>query len=351
LFKILITNLGEKSDSQTKMVLQLFKIATSKKYTITNNPKEADLILVCDAYFDNYGEIILKNEILKNYTNKCFLLSNVDKPLPVFRGILTSAEKSFLNFKRIRSCSYTSALPDFKNQFIENYYINNEKPLEKKFLFSFIGRDSDPIRRPIFLTHFDRKDILVENTENSFNLYNRNNDFLKKQQYYFEILQRSKFALCPRGWGANSYRLFEAMMLGVAPVIIADKWVLPKGPDWKSFSIIIPSKNIKTLEKIIIQNEYRHVGMGIRAREAFVKYFDDKVFFDYIIENCLAIRKKQLFTESFFFENVSPIIAKYFKFKDRKVVSIANGIKLIFSQPKEIFSKSIISKIFRFLGK
>lgn len=335
MLKILVTNLTEKSDSQTKMLLQLFKIATQSKYEITNNSKEADLILVCDAIFDNYGEMILKNQILKNYTNKCFLLSNVDRPLPMFRGILTSAEKSFLNFGRIRSCSYTSALPNFKNPFIEKYYFKNEKPIEKKFLFSFIGRNSDPVRRLIFLADFDRNDILIENTENSFDLYNRNNDFLKKQQYYFEILLQSKFALSPRGWGANSYRLFEAMMLGVVPVIISENWVLPKGPDWKSFSLIISPKNIKSLEKVIAENDYRYVEMGIRAREAFLKYFDDKVFFDYIIDNCLAIRKKQLLRESFLFQNISPLIAKYLKFKDGKVVSISKAAKLIFSRPRD----------------
>jgi hypothetical protein len=351
LLKILITNLGKKSDSQTKMVLQLFKIATLTQYAITNNPKEADLILVCDAYFDNYGEVILKNEILKNYTNKCFLLSNIDRPLPIFRGILTSAEKSFFNFGRVRSCSFTAALPNFKNPFIENHFRNNKKSIEKKFLFSFIGRDSDPIRRPIFQTDFHRNDILIENTENSFNLYNRNNDFLNKQEYYFETLLQSKFALCPRGWGANSYRLFEAMMLGVAPVIISDKWILPKGPDWKSFSLIIPSKHINSLEKVIIENEYRYFEMGIKAKEAFLKYFDDKVFFDYLITNCLEIRKKQLLPESFLFQNISPLIGKYLKLKDEKLKSIGNGVRLILSEPNQLFRKATIEKINRFLSK
>lgn len=351
MLKILITNLSEKSDTQTKRLLGLFKNATQTKYAITNNPKDADFILVCDAFFDNYGEGILKNEILKKYTNKCFLLSNIDRPLPMFRGILTSAEKSFFNFGRIRSCSYTAALTNFRNPFIHEYFLNNEKPVEKKFLFSFIGRDSDPIRRAIFLNDFDRNDILIKNTENSFNLYNRNNDFSKEQQYYFETLLESKFALSPRGWGANSYRLFEAMMLGVAPVIISDEWILPKGPDWKSFSLIIPSKDINSLEKVIIENEYRYLEMGIKAKEAFLKYFDDKVFFEYIINNCLEIRKKQLLPESFLFQNISPLIVKILKFRDRKLASIRNGVDLILSQPTQIFNRTTIAKVKRHFKK
>jgi hypothetical protein len=104
------------------------------------------------------------------------------------------------------------------------------------------------------------------------------------------------------------------------------------------------------LEKIIIENESRYLEMGIRAKEAYLRYFDDKVFFNYLITNCLDIRKKQFFHESFLLENISPLIAKYLKFKDGKVVSIRNGINLISSNPKEILKKSTISKIKKNLG-
>ncbi len=44
---------------------------------------------------------------------------------------------------------------------------------------------------------------------------------------YFELLQRSVFALVPRGDCLFSYRLLEALSFGCIPVIISDGWVLP----------------------------------------------------------------------------------------------------------------------------
>jgi hypothetical protein len=131
-------------------------------------------------------------------------------------------------------------------------------------------------------------------------------------------------------------------------LIRTDEWLLPKGPDWKSFSLILPSKNINSLEKVIIENEYRYIEMGVKAKEAFLKYFDDKVFFEYIINNCLEIRKKQLLPESFFLQNISPLVVKFLKFKDGKLVSMRNGADLVLSQPTQIFSRTTITKVKRF---
>jgi len=44
---------------------------------------------------------------------------------------------------------------------------------------------------------------------------------------YFELLQRSVFALVPRGDCMFSYRLLEALSFGCVPVVISDGWVLP----------------------------------------------------------------------------------------------------------------------------
>ncbi len=38
----------------------------------------------------------------------------------------------------------------------------------------------------------------------------------------------------PRGIGASSVRIFEAMRAGRAPVIISDDWIVPPVGDWGS---------------------------------------------------------------------------------------------------------------------
>ena len=56
--------------------------------------------------------------------------------------------------------------------------------------------------------------------------------------------------LCPRGQGTSSIRLFEAMRMGIAPVIISDKWIGPKGPEWESFAVFVKEKDISRSARI-----------------------------------------------------------------------------------------------------
>ena len=79
--------------------------------------------------------------------------------------------------------------------------------------------------------------------------------------------------------------------------------------------------------------------MGEGARQAFEKHFDDKVFFEYVIENCLQIKKKQFIPESIFFNYLSPPIAAYFRFRNKQLVSIRSGFRLLARNPQTFFRK------------
>jgi len=65
-------------------------------------------------------------------------------------------------------------------------------------------------------------------------------------------LGRSVFALCPRGYGRTSFRLYEAMDLGCIPVYIcidgSDLW-LPYSDilDWPDFALFIPLDKLEIL--------------------------------------------------------------------------------------------------------
>jgi len=254
------------------------------------------------------------NKVLKKYTNKCFVLSNVDRPVTIYRGLYGSAEKSFFNFGRIRSCSYTDVHEPFKNSFIAQHNFNDVLP--KEYLFSFIGRNCHESRRRIFEKEFIRKDIFIEDSTEIFNLYEKETRVLAREKFYYETLLKSKFSLCPRGWGATSYRLFESMQLGVAPVIISDEWVFPKGPKWDQFSIIIKTRELPQLEQIIADKEDRYKEMGKLAKFNFDEFFSDKKYFTYIIENCLELKSKQLIPELFYY-HLNPALLFFFKAKTK----------------------------------
>ena len=73
---------------------------------------------------------------------------------------------------------------------------------------------------------------------------------LGKTPQYVENLRRSVFCLCPRGFAVWSPRLYESIVSGCIPVIIADNIHLPfsfkgSGVDWRDFSIMVPESRVR----------------------------------------------------------------------------------------------------------
>ena len=70
---------------------------------------------------------------------------------------------------------------------------------------------------------------------------------------FIDITKRSVFSLCPRGYGAQSFRLYEVMQLGSIPVIIYDKeWFPFCGKiDWNEFSVLVHVSKLANIKDII----------------------------------------------------------------------------------------------------
>ncbi len=101
-------------------------------------------------------------------------------------------------------------------------------------------------------------------------------------QNYRETMCRSIFALCPRGYGRTSFRLYEAMQLGAIPVYIYDgndPWV-PFYPrlEWGEFSFIIHANGLPELEENMrsLPQEVL-IPFQKRVREVAGAYFNLKV--------------------------------------------------------------------------
>ena len=56
------------------------------------------------------------------------------------------------------------------------------------------------------------------------------NHDISEKHHYVDVLLSGRFSLCPAGWAAVSFRIYESMALGICPVIIADELVPPNGP-------------------------------------------------------------------------------------------------------------------------
>ena len=81
----------------------------------------------------------------------------------------------------------------------------------------------------------------------------------KYAKTYRDDFLNSKFCLCPPGWATWTPRLYEALLLGCVPVVVADDNALPysRTLDYSKFSVHIAEKHATKLRTILKQAEKR----------------------------------------------------------------------------------------------
>lgn len=87
---------------------------------------------------------------------------------------------------------------------------------------------------------------------------------------------KSKFTLCPRGYGKTSFRLYEAMQLGSVPVYISDEHYLPwiDELDWNEFCVLIKPNQIEQLKEILMSYSDEKINKMVKtAQELYHEYF------------------------------------------------------------------------------
>lgn len=281
---------------------------SDKQYEWSDNPEECDIILIAlpgnGTSITDYARSIIALELTPKQIDKAFAISlRRAKPLFLFRGIYESASRYGAGRSdRIRSGAFTERA---FNELIEEMPVSSQDQLyhQKNYLYSFIGRNCHRVRQAIYNLKSNRSDVLIENSSH-FNVWSKTKaeNFEKRLQYYTEVIQSSKFSLCPRGFGASSIRLFESMKLGVCPVIISDEWKLPKGPDWNTCSILINEDHVDEIENILIEKEEDHRELGKQAAENYKRYFSRTTYFNWIINSCLDIQETQKIPERYWWK-------------------------------------------------
>lgn len=116
-----------------------------------------------------------------------------------------------------------------------------EFPGIKKDIFcSFVGGDTHPIRRELVKELEGRPDCYVTMKKHSL-------------EDYCKILARSIFALCPRGYGRNSFRCQEGMHYGCIPIYISTigDFVLPYNLEFSKFGLQFHSEEIHNIHSIL----------------------------------------------------------------------------------------------------
>ena len=146
-----------------------------------------------------------------------------------------------------------------------------ERPynLAPKYLASFVGNtNTHPIRKKMESEIINDKRFFIG--RGGSNLFRA-------------LMGDTVFALCPRGYGKTSYRLYEAIQLGIIPVYIYDEEWIPYKDflNWSDFCVLIQSDMISSLKEILASiTEQKRLEM--RANLYMVqKYFTMKAACEY----------------------------------------------------------------------
>jgi len=108
---------------------------------------------------------------------------------------------------------------------------------------SFVGSLTHPIRHSLVNSLQGKHGVFLNTIEWSPEVP------VDRAELFKQVTQRSIFSLCPRGYGATSYRLYESMQLGSIPVYVSNKHLLPWNDeiDWSEFCVIVSPDNIQNV--------------------------------------------------------------------------------------------------------
>jgi exostosin family protein len=276
---------------------------------ICDSMEGSDVILITlTGPKDDYAraiDAIVQSEKYAVQAEKVFVFDPNDRAIGLFPGIYASLGSYLFSHKRHRTGCY---LPSF-NEFI--IYKDPDDGGWIRYLFSFQGSGNSLVRRRLFLTDFGRNDVLIERREPAGGrmaggipgtvedtFWESSPAMMEFKRQYAEVITRSKFVLCPRGYGSSgSYRVFETMRSGRVPVIISDRWVPWSNIEWSKFSLRVREKDIASLPNICLEASGHWVTMALEARKTWEAWFSDRGLAKLIETSILDIRRTRKYPE------------------------------------------------------
>jgi hypothetical protein len=173
----------------------------------------------------------------------------IDRPTGRFSGFYCSLPRQL--FDPRRHCSMSYPLPF-------NAHIADFAREDATLDFSFQGRMTAGVRVRLIRQFQERERelnaVIRESSVMPFTWSDTDrmkSEVRNAETEYADLLRRTKFVLCPRGYGTGTFRMFETMQAGRVPVIISDAYVMPAGIDWDSCSLSIPESRIDEIPGII----------------------------------------------------------------------------------------------------
>jgi len=273
------------------------------RHSVCTSPEEADIILfVEDAHFDDYLYKRLRlHPLVKRFPSKVFMYNELDKPWCVLPGLYSSMPRRYFQENRQVAFGFVHT----PNEYVKNIHAEN-KQTDRRWLFSFVGAMSHRCRRHIMALN-DLTPSVQDTSE--FNVWDCTEDTKASQgMNYAAVMADSQYVLCPRGIGTSSFRLFEAMEAGRAPVIISNQWVEPACVNW-DFAVRIPEHDIAYIPEYLRSIADEAYDRGQAARAAWDRTFAPERRFDTMIEGVSSLQEsRKAASSAVHFQNIRKVL-------------------------------------------
>lgn len=256
-----------------------FKDALKRSPYYTTNPAEACLFLVVDRR--RVGGPPLSRLPYWNHGLNHVVISVVDKPRnPDARSIEMASTMTSITHQTIYRAGFDVSVPLPQRKFYPN--LQRLSAMGRKYLLTYKGnrclevgsRGGRVCIDPVLRGMHNGKDIVVVTTCKQVS----SNEVAKVEarcakdqfvydQYKFDDLINSTFALVPAGSGVSSYRLMEVLSAGSIPVAISESIVLPFDSliEWRRCLFVFPPSQmhrivptLQTLNKDEIEFRREH---------------------------------------------------------------------------------------------
>ena len=255
-------------------------------HRVVADPAAADLILFVETSTGAgpYFELVRRHPIYRAHRERCYLFSSTDRLVPFLPGVFASIERRWYWPAWTRAGHYLGVR--------ERPGLRYEPDAPVELLFSFVGATANhPVRRRVAALRHPEAFILDvgAEAESVARGVRPALDDAERTARFVRSIRESAFVLCPRGGGTSTFRLFEAMMLGRAPVVISDRLVLPRGPRWEDFSLRVAEKDVGRIPALLEARRADAAAMGETARREWLEWFSPEVGFHRTVELCLEL--------------------------------------------------------------
>ncbi len=263
-------------------------------HALAASPEEADLIVLCGS-FTRDPHLLTGHPLYRRFRSKTAVYSCDDHYCPLAPGVYASPRRGLSTvLGRVQSHAYASSYGLRANAAVLDAagHLDRGAQVPKSLLCSFEGSSTSRLRRRLFALDVDPEEAHIRDTSSSYRHFVESPSRRQgaAQEHYVTTMLSSHFVLCPRGVGTGTLRLFEAMSLGVAPVLLSDRYVLPRGPAWDSFLVRIPERRagdvVAILRPLAPQSEAR----ARLARAAWEQWFAPEVLFDRLVDAAASAR-------------------------------------------------------------